>query len=169
MVAYKKLLLSSPLPTHQIPFPSPLSRDDIGVLERTQERIHQKEWKERTRDVSTHGRESMLICYLLIADDRPESVSLFLSPLPLGVGMGAQGSTLEGIGQEDKDVGREWRQRKGLGCSIAGVSSALHPSPLDPLSQCDYRGARKHAAKEPGERRQQEANVDTRAPRWSTV
>jgi len=29
--------------------------------------------------------------------------------------MGAQGSTLQGIEQEDKDVGREWRHRKGSG------------------------------------------------------
>jgi len=89
-------------------FPSPLSRDVTG--EDPPGRM------EGAHTRSKYSQErSMLICYLLIADDRPESVSLFLSPPPLGVGMGAQGSTLQGIEQEDKDVGGEWRQRKGLG------------------------------------------------------
>jgi hypothetical protein len=44
------------LKTLQTPF-SPLSREDTGVLERTQEMIHQEEWKERTREkyVPTEG------------------------------------------------------------------------------------------------------------------
>jgi len=89
MVANTKKLPSLLIPkTHQTPFPS-LSRDDTGVLERTQERIHQEEWKERTQEVSTHGRESMLIYYLLIAEGRPEPLPL-LSPLSLGMSTGVQ-------------------------------------------------------------------------------
>jgi hypothetical protein len=53
--------------------------------------VSKEEWKERTWEVGTQGRESMLICYLPIAEDRPESLSLFLSPFPLGMATGAQG------------------------------------------------------------------------------
>lgn len=63
-------------------------------------RNHQEEQERFTQEVE----ESMLICYLLIAEDRPESLSLFLSPLSLGMSSGVQESTQQRIEQGDMDV-----------------------------------------------------------------
>jgi hypothetical protein len=53
--------------------------DDTGVLESMQEGIHQEEQEGHAQEVSTGVRESMLVCYLLITEDQPESLSLSLS------------------------------------------------------------------------------------------
>jgi len=88
---------------------NPFPRDDTGVLESMQERNHQEGQQGSTQEVSTGGRESMLICFF--AHRRGPtgvsfSLSLFLSPLFQGMGSGVQEGTEQRIEHEDKEVGR---------------------------------------------------------------